>query len=183
MPPRLLLLCWWALGLLGALSPARAAAPAPPTVATVYVFLAETCPISQSCTLTLRELHRQYAARGVRFVGVFPDEQTRPADVILFRKTYQVPFELKLDAGQQLTRRWGARITPEVVVVAADGRTVAYQGRIDNAYAALGQRRTVVTTHELADALAAVVAGKAVAQPRTEAVGCFINVKGLPAAN
>jgi peroxiredoxin len=142
----------WLLGLTTSLLLPLQAAVKP--IATVYIFLADTCPISQKGTLALRELHQQYASRGVQFVGVFPDEQTRPADVILFRKTYLLPFELKIDHGQQITRRWGARITPEAVVVAADGRTVVYQGRIDNSYVALGQRRTVTTAHELADALA-----------------------------
>jgi len=33
----------------------------------------------------------------------------------------------------------------------------------------------VATTHELADALAAVVAGRAVENPKTKPVGCFIS--------
>lgn len=44
----------------------------------VYAFLAEDCPISQSYTLTLQELHRTYTKTGFEFVGVFPikDEST-----------------------------------------------------------------------------------------------------------
>jgi hypothetical protein len=150
------------------------APPAPR--ATVYVFLADTCPISQAATLPLRELHGRYAARGVRFVGVFPAAETTPAELADFAKTYQVPFALQADPHHQLTRRLKARITPEAVVVAADGRTVLYQGRLDDSYAALGRRRTVVAHHELADALAAVAARRPVAVPRTEAVGCFIEL-------
>ena len=150
------------------------ALPAPAPRATVYVFLAETCPISQAATLPLRELHGRYAAQGVRFVGVFPARETTPVSLAAFAKTYQLPFPLQADAGHRLTRQLHARITPEAVVVAADGRTTLYQGRLDDAYAGLGQHRTVVSHHELADALAAVAAGKAVAVPRTEAVGCFI---------
>lgn len=151
----------------------RAGAPVPP-VATVYVFLADTCPISQNATPTLRALHAAYAPRGVRFVGVFPALQMRPADVVLFQKQYPLPFPVRLDAGQQLTRRLKARITPEVVVLAPDETTVLYQGRIDDAYARLGQRRTVVQHHELRDALTAIVARQPVPVPRTEAVGCFV---------
>ncbi|WP_426490551.1 redoxin domain-containing protein [Hymenobacter sp. 102] len=145
-----------------------------PPIATVYVFLADTCPICQTTTLALRQLHATYAPRGVAFVGVFPDAQTRPADIILFQQQYQVPFPLRQDAGQLLTRRFHARITPEAVVLAPNGR-ILYQGRIDDSYVALGKRRTVVAHQELRDALAAVVSGQPVAVPRTEAVGCFIN--------
>lgn len=55
---------------------------------------------------------------------------------------------------------------PEAGVVAAYGRTVLYQGRLDDAYAGLGQHRPTTRHHELAEALAAV--------PRTEPVGCFM---------
>jgi peroxiredoxin len=170
---RLFLLCFVLLSCsaLGQ-APARTSKP----VAMVYVFLAETCPISQQATLALRTLYTTYAAQGVQFVGIFPDQQTSTADVAAFGRTYQVPFPLKLDSKQQLTRRFKARITPEVVVTAADGRTVLYQGRIDNGYVRLGQRRTVTTQQELRDALAAIVAGRPLAQARTEAVGCFITL-------
>ncbi|MDO7874121.1 redoxin family protein [Hymenobacter sp. ASUV-10] len=130
-------------------------------------------------TLPLRQLHEQYAARGVKFVGVFPAADISPVAIGKFAKTYQVPFTLQADPGQQLTRRWHATVTPEAVVVAADGRRVLYQGRLDDSYAGLGQRRTVVTHHELADALAAVVAGRPVAVPKTEPVGCFIEARVL----
>jgi len=161
--PLLLLLF---LELLGGVGPAPRA--------TVYVFLAETCPISQAATLPLRELYARYGGQGVRFVGVFPARETTPAGLAAFAKTYQLAFPLRADAGHQLTRQLHARVTPEAVVVAADGRTVLYQGRLDDAYAGLGQHRTVVSHHELAEALAAVAAGKAVAVARTEPVGCFI---------
>lgn len=171
--PRIFLLCFTMLSCVAlGQAPARAVKP----VATVYVFFAETCPISQQATLALRTLYTTYAAQGVQFIGVFPDQQTSAADVAAFGRTYQVPFPLKLDSKQQLTRRFKARITPEVVVVAPDLRTTLYQGRIDNSYVRLGQRRTVTTQQELRDALAAIVAGRPVAQPRTEAVGCFITL-------
>jgi hypothetical protein len=141
---------------------------------TVYVFLAETCPISQQATLPLRELHARYAAQGVHFVGVFPGSTATTASLAEFAKQYAVPFALQLDPGQQLTRRLKARITPEAVVVAADGQRILYQGRLDDRYAALGERRSLSQHHELAEALADLAAGRPVTVPRTEAIGCFI---------
>ena len=142
--------------------------------ATVYVFLADTCPISQAATLPLRALHGQYAAQGFRFVGVFPARETTPAALAAFAKTYQVPFPLQADPGHKLTKQWKALVTPEVVVVAANGRTTLYRGRLNDAYAGLGQHRPVTRHHELADALADVAAGRSVAVSSTEPVGCFI---------
>jgi hypothetical protein len=160
-------LLFWLLSFIG-----FGAAPAPR--ATVYVFLAETCPISQAATLPLRELHSQYGAKGVRFVGVFPAREASAATMATFAKTYQLAFPLQADAGHQLTKKLHARVTPEAVVVGPDGRTVLYQGRLNDAYAGLGQHRTITSHHELADALAAVTAGRPVLVPRTEPVGCFI---------
>ena len=150
------------------------AGPAVAPRATVYVFLADTCPISQAATLPLRQLQAQYAAQGVRFVGVFPARETTPASLAAFAKTYQLTFALQADKGHRLTKRLHARITPEAVVVGSDGRTTLYQGRLNDAYAGLGQHRPVVRHHELADALADVMAGRSVAVSRTEPVGCFI---------
>lgn len=147
--------------------------PAKPR-ATVYVFLADTCPISQQATLTMRELYSRYSPQGVGFGGFFPSATTTDADIAVFAKTYRMPFALSRDAGHQFTRRFKVRVTPEVVVVGADAHTILYQGRIDDAFARLGQRRTVVQHHELADALDAVVAGRPVAVPHTEPVGCYI---------
>ena len=150
-------------------------AVAPPVPrATVLVFLADTCPISQRAAVTVRELDFQYSDQGVGFGGVFPSAATTDTDLAAFAKTYRMPFGLRRDRYHQLTRRWQARITPEVVVLAADGRTILYRGRIDDAFAGLGKPRAVVQHHELADALAAVVAGQPVAVPKTEPVGCFI---------
>ena len=150
------------------------AGPAVAPRATVYVFLADTCPISQAATLPLRQLQAQYAAQGVRFVGVFPAKETTPASLAAFARTYQLTFALQADKGHRLTKRLHARITPEAVVVGSDGRTTLYQGRLNDAYADLGQHRPVVRHHELADALADVMAGRPVAVSRTEPVGCFI---------
>jgi len=168
------------IGLLGLGLLAGAARPVAPRLPlTVYVFLAETCPISQQATLPLRALHRQYAPQGVRFVGVFPAPGTTAAGVAEFARAYALPFVAQPDAGQRLARQLGASTTPEAVVVAADGRTILYQGRLDDQYAALGQRRTLSQHHELAEALADLAAGRAVAVPRTQPVGCFIEKAGL----
>ena len=147
--------------------------PAAPR-AVVYIFLADTCPISQHATLAMRELYFRYSSQGIGFGGVFPSASTTDADIAAFSKSYRMPFVLGHDADHRLTRRLKVRVTPEVVVLAADEHTVLYQGRLDDAFARLGQRRAVVQHHELADALAAVVAGRPVAVPRTESVGCFI---------
>jgi hypothetical protein len=66
-----------------------------------------------------------------------------------------------------------ATITPQAMVVDRAGG-IRYRGRIDNLYVALGKTRRQVTSHDLRDALDAVLAGRTVPNPETEALGCFI---------
>ena len=77
---------------------------------------------------------------------MFPDARGTPASLAAFAQTYQLALSLRADSGQRRARRLGATITPEAVVLAADGRTVLYRGRLDNSYAGLGQRRAPGTT-------------------------------------
>jgi hypothetical protein len=71
-----------------------------------------------------------------------------------------------------------ATITPLAVVVDRGG-DIRYRGRIDNLYAALGKRRQQVTSHDLRDALDAVLSGRRVQNPETEALGCYITDPAL----
>ena len=128
---------------------------ATPPRATVYVFLAPTCPISQAVTLELRTLHQQYAAQGVAFVGVFPDSTLKPAALAEFGREYQLKFPLRADPGHQLTRRLGAeRVASEPGAVA---HLLARCGRLPLALAVVAARaaaRTDFALAELADELA-----------------------------
>jgi uncharacterized protein YllA (UPF0747 family) len=92
-----------------------------------------------------------------------------------FTKQYPCGFAMERDSTQVLVKKLGLRITPEVAVVASDGR-ILYKGRIDNAFPRLGVRRSIVTEHSLADALEAIVQKKAVKDVQTQAVGCIIEV-------
>jgi hypothetical protein len=76
------------------------------------------------------------------------------------------------DPDHALVKAAGATITPEAAVFAG-GRFV-YRGRIDDRYVDLGVERPAATKRDLAEALAAVIAGRPVTPPTTQAVGCFI---------
>ena len=78
-----------------------------------------------------------------------------------------------LDPNNLLSRLAGATVTPEAAIIIPSGKRF-YLGRIDNRYAGLGQRREVITQHDLQDALSALAAGKQRPHKDTEAIGCFI---------
>lgn len=141
---------------------------------TVYLFLGEECIISQQYTLQLRELHKYYANEQVAFVGLFPNPSSKPDKIRQFKEQYKLNFDLRIDGMQQMMDRFNVQVTPEAVVWDHKKEKVLYQGRIDNMFFRVGKRRTVVTTSELKDVLAAIHRGANMEPTKTEAVGCFI---------
>jgi len=140
----------------------------------VYIFLLEDCVISQYYTLPLRELHEKHASEEIEFIGVFPNRFSKPETIEQFKKDYEIPFELKYDYYQELAKKMGATVTPEVVVYNKVKEEVIYKGRIDNTYFRVGKRRQVTTTSELADVLEALRNNTPPSTESTVAIGCFI---------
>ncbi len=142
---------------------------------TVYVFLSEDCPVCQNQTLPLRELYKNFKHKGVGFVAVFSNPSSADSTILSFRARYDLAFPAVFDSTQKIAKRLKAQITPEVVVVNhAENEAVVYRGAVDNAYPALGKRRTIVTEHFLNDALTALLKGSKEYLSNTKAVGCYI---------
>lgn len=141
---------------------------------TVYVFLHEACVISQYYTLPLRQMHEEYANENLQFVGLFPNASSQVDKIQAFKESYKIPFALQIDEEQVKTEAFGATITPEVVVYNETQAEIMYQGRIDDAYARVGQRKRVTNTSELKDVLEAIANNQAILVRKTPAVGCFI---------
>jgi hypothetical protein len=104
---------------------------------------------------------------------VQPDAGRAPADVKKYAADFGFTYPVLEDPQQTLTRAAGATMQPQVVVLSPQGH-VLYSGRIDDRYIEIGKSRYEPTTHDLRDALDAVLAGKPVAHAKTQAVGCVI---------
>ncbi|MEL6672075.1 MAG: hypothetical protein AAFR61_07775 [Bacteroidota bacterium] len=144
---------------------------------TVYVFLHESCVISQYYTLPLRRLHNKYADENLRFIGLFPNASSQPQKMQAFKAAYKLPFDLQTDHDHARKEAFGATVTPEVVVFNESQGKILYQGRIDDSYARVGKRRRVSTTSELADVLHALAKNKPIEVANTQPIGCFISKK------
>ncbi len=145
----------------------------------VLAFLGIECPLAEAYAPRLAELARDFNKRGVAFFGVDANEQDGPVAIGRFAERHGLPFPVLKDVGNGLADRMGAERTPEVFVL--DGsRAVVYRGRVDDQYA-IGIHRPSSTRHDLVDALDAVLAGRRVATPRTDAVGCTIGRVTKPA--
>src|SRR5262249_7098903 len=109
---------------------------------------------------------------GVAFFGVDSNSQDAPSALSRFAREHDLPFPLLKDVGNELADRLVVERTPEVFVLDA-GRVVRYRGRVDDQYG-FGVHRPAPTHRDLAAALDDVLAGRPVATPRTEPVGCRI---------
>lgn len=156
----------------------------------VLFFLSPGCPVSNRYAPEVNRIRADYAGTGSKFrfyiVYAEPDLTARAAREHAAAYGYRCP--VLLDAPQNLLKKTGVSVTPEVAVMTrgagASGAVsikLLYRGRIDDRYAALGKMRAQPTRRDLRLALDTIAKGKAIAQPRTRAVGCFIMQAVRPA--
>ena len=142
--------------------------------ATVFLFVSSQCPVCNVYMPRVNALAAEYAKQGVQMFAVYPDSHESLADVTKDVKSRSLAIPVVRDPQCKLTDALGAKMTPEAIVVDAQG-VIRYRGRIDdNAIA------TRVSQHDLADALNAVVKGETVAHPTQLAFGCAIRRDSKP---
>ena len=145
----------------------------PGPMVTVLLFVTVDCPIANSYAPQIAALVRDHGALPVRFLLVHVDPSVGGERVREHARQFDLPGPIVLDPTHALTRRAGATVTPEAVVLDRAGQLV-YRGRIDDAWAELGRRRTAPRTQDLRDAVAAALSGQPVPTPWPPAVGCVI---------
>lgn len=141
--------------------------------ATVVYFLAPECPLSQNYTLPIKTIKEEYADKNIEFIGVVAGKYYTQQEIQDYVNEYNLTLPLLLDPDYTLTHLLGAKITPEVFVLSAQGN-VLYSGKIDNWYISLGRNRKKPTEFYLKDALNAINSGQKISIKKTEAVGCYI---------
>ncbi|MDW8104185.1 MAG: redoxin domain-containing protein [Armatimonadota bacterium] len=136
--------------------------------ATVVMFIATQCPISNDYNERMRTLAEQYMPQGVRFVGINSNATEPIAEVAEHAKRHRFPFPVLKDEGNRIADRFNAQFTPEIFVMDAKG-VLRYHGRIDDS-----QNPANITSHDLRDTLEALLAGKNPPRAETKAFGCTI---------
>jgi hypothetical protein len=138
----------------------------------VLFFLTTDCPISNGSIAEIEALQKEFASQ-CRFFAIQVDPDLTPEAARTHAREYGLDLPIILDGKHQLVTATGATRTPEVAVLLPNG-TLAYRGRIDDRYPALGKKRLVPSNRDLHDALSAIVAGQSIKVARTEAIGCSI---------
>ena len=137
------------------------------------VFLDPICPISRKYVPHLnRTVAPAAATAGVDFRGVISSPSTSVAESREFAKEFSIDFPLLFDASGGLAQKLKPTHMPEAFVVTA-GDSIAYRGRIDDRFEAVGKRRAQVSSNDLIDAIGAVARGKKPRVSKTEPVGCL----------
>lgn len=142
----------------------------------LVVFFCNHCPYAQAVEDRLIALARAHAPAGLKTVLIasndvdaYPDDAPDALRARAVAKDY--PFPYLVDADQSVAKAFDAACTPDFYLYRRG--LLAYRGRLDDNW----KRPAAVTRHELADAIAAVLAGRAPAEPQHPSIGCSIKWK------
>ncbi len=136
--------------------------------ATVVMFIATHCPISNAYNERMVSLAGKYSARGIAFAGINSNQTEPSAECAQHAAAHKFPFPVLKDADSAVADEYDARVTPETYVIDSHG-VLVYHGRIDNS-----ADPSEAHTHELTDALDSILADRAIARAQTKAFGCSI---------
>jgi thiol-disulfide isomerase/thioredoxin len=139
----------------------------------VLIFVRTDCPVSNRYAPAIQQLSAHDADKAVFFL-VYPSKRETADSIRKHDREFGYTFAALRDPQHILVKQSQAQITPEAAVFDANRRLV-YHGRIDNLYEDFSHARKIATTHELADAIAAAIAGKTLSGNVTPAVGCYIS--------
>jgi peroxiredoxin len=145
-------------------------------LSTVVVFTCNHCPYALAWQDRINDAARDYADRGVRFLAVNSNDAERyPRDSFeaMQRRVRDEdwPFPYLHDESQQVARDYGAKVTPDVFVLDADG-VLRYRGAPDADYGDPSQGGSW-----LRGALDAVLDDRSPEPAETKPVGCSIKWK------
>ena len=139
----------------------------------VIIWIGVDCPISNAYAPEINRLCKHYEGKATFYL--IHDDTDITVDVAKkHTKDFGFTCPVIIDKHHVFSKLLDAGVTPECAVIAPGGKMV-YRGRISDLYYGLGQRRFKATTHELADAMDDVLAGRDVKVTRTKVVGCTID--------
>ncbi len=143
----------------------------------VVMFICNHCPYVRAVEDRLIALARELGPAGARFVGICSNDAASYPDDAFDKLAHrwrekEYGFTYLHDESQAVARAFGAVCTPDIFVYDR-ARKLAYRGRVDDNW----KEPTKVTRRELADAIAALLAGRAPSADQKPSVGCSIKWK------
>ena len=120
----------------------------------------------------MNELAAEYADRGVIWIAVDSSSFTSVEENAEIAGKWEIDRPLLDDAAGDVGRAYGAKTTPHMYVVDAEG-TLAYAGAIDSIPSTDPADIEEATNH-VRQALDELLAGDSVSQPQTKPYGCSV---------
>jgi len=147
----------------------------------VVIFSCNHCPYVVGSEDRIIRFAKDYAARGVKLVAINSNETVEhPTDsfehMVTRAKEKKFPFPYLRDETQEVALAYGALRTPHFYVFDAQ-RNLRYTGRMDDN----PKMEALAKTHELRDAVDALLAGKKPPAEQSNPLGCNVKWKGQPA--
>ena len=140
--------------------------------AAVQLFVSPACPIANRYAPEIARIAARFAGR-IELLLVYPDSSDD--EMSAHRRAYALStLPAVRDPKHELVARAHAEVTPEAALFRGD--TLLWHGRIDDRYADVAHERPAPTTHDLEDAIAALVDGRTL-PPAHPAVGCAIELR------
>ena len=143
----------------------------------VLVFMCNHCPYVQAVLGRLIALQNEMQEKGVRLVGINPNDTVRyPEDslenMVRLVREKNIPFPYLIDASQEVARAYDAVCTPDIYVYGPE-RTLKYRGRLDDNW----KEPEKVTRRDLHAAIEALLSSKEISADQTPSMGCSIKWK------
>ncbi len=142
------------------------------------VFSCNHCPYVVGSEDRMNAFYRDYAPKGMAMVAINSNEtENHPTDSFEHMKKRAAEKGFKFpylrDESQEVALAYGALRTPHFYVF-DKARKLRYTGRMDDS----PREAARATTRELRDAVDAVLAGRKVAVPLSNPIGCNVKWKG-----
>ncbi|MCX8113173.1 MAG: thioredoxin family protein [Bacteroidia bacterium] len=146
----------------------------------IVIFTCNHCPYAKLYEDRIIALHKEFASKGFPVVAINPN-----APEIVPEDSYEnmqkrakekgYPFPYLFDETQEVAKAYGATKTPHVFLLKKEGDDfrVAYIGAIDDS----PNDAKKVQKRYLAEAIQALLDGKAVPIPETKAIGCSVKYR------
>ena len=142
--------------------------------AVVVMVQGNSCPIVRNAMPRYKQLRDQYASLGVQFFLLNSNLQDNRQKVSREAEEFGFDIPVLLDDTQIIGESLNLVRMSEVFVLDPKDWSVTYHGALDDRLTYENQKKKA-SKHYLKDALDAMLAGKPVAVPSTEAQGCLIN--------
>jgi len=136
--------------------------------ATVIIFVATECPVSNAYNTRMEDLFKEYGSKGISFLGINSNKAESSEKIKEHAEENGLTFTILKDKNNVVADELDASVTPEVYVVNGS-YDVLYHGRIDNS-----KNEEDVVTQDLKNALDEILSGKEVTNKATKAFGCSI---------